>query len=120
MDGFSYEVSLGGNKQAALSAAGWTVFVQTVAAGPDRMVFRRTRAADASTPDVQVTVKARYQGADARMYHVELLGGGGQAYLNRELFNHLHPNNNVSPSYVRDLLRQGADPNYAKTASRCC
>ena len=112
MDGFSYEVSLGGNKQAALSAAGWTVFVQTAADGPDRIVFSRTRAADASTPDVQVTVKARYQGADARMYHVELLGGGGQAYLNRELFNHLHPVNNVSPSYVRDLLRQGADPNY--------
>ena len=114
MDGFSYEVSGGGGKSAELSAAGWTVFVQTVAAGPDRIVFRRTRAADASTPDVQVTVQADYVGAPARIYHVELLGGGGQAYLNQELFDHLDPSNQVSPSYVRDLLRQGADPNYAK------
>ena len=34
--------------------------------------------------------------------------------LNQELFDHLHPVNQVSPSYVRDLLRQGADPNYAQ------
>ena len=114
MLGFSYEVSGGGDKQAALSAAGWTVFVQTAADGPDRIVFSRTRAADASTPDVQVTVQADYVGTPARIYHVELLGGGGQAYLNQALFDHLHPVNQVSPSYVRDLLRQGADPNYAK------
>ena len=114
MNGFSYEVSGGGDKQATLSAAGWTVFVQTAAAGPDRIVFSRTRAADASTPDVQVTVQADYAGAPARIYHVELLGGGGQAYLNQKLFDHLDPVNQVSPSYVRDLLRQGADPNYAK------
>ena len=114
MDGFSYEVSLGGDKPAELGAAGWTVFVRTVAAGPDRIVFRRTRAADASTPDVQVTASAIYPvTVVGRTYLVTLLGGG-QAYLNRELFSHLNPANQVSPSYVRDLLRQGADPNYAE------
>ena len=118
MDGFSYTVLTAGGKPAELGAAGWTVFVQTVAAGPDRIVFSRTRAADASTPDVQVTARAIYPasgiGNVGRIYLVTLLGGGGQAYLNRELFSHLNPTNNVSPSYVRDLLRQGADPNYAE------
>ena len=114
MDGFSYEVSGGGGKSTELSAAGWTVFVQTVAAGPDRIVFSRTRAADASTPDVQVTAEAQYQGDVRRTYLVTLLGSDSETYLSRELFNHLSITNNVSPSYVRDLLRQGADPNYAQ------
>ena len=118
MDGFFYTVLTTGGKPAELGAAGWTVFVQTVAAGPDRIVFRRTRAADASTPDVQVTARAIYPegevGNVGRIYLVTLLGGGGQAYLNRELFSHLNPTNQVNPSYVRDLLRQGADPNYAQ------